>query len=334
LADLPVEALRLDREIVTLLDALGLSRIGELEKVPRAALVTRCGESVAARLDQALGLAPEPLSPLPPEKQPWLRRSFVEPLLRPEDIALATRSVLEDFCRQLASEHLGVRKLALALYRVDNRIEETEIGTAMASHDPRHLWRLLEERLPYLDPGLGIEDLVLTTRETERCGPLQPGFGAIASSSASETADLAALIDRLSQRLGVGALVRPYVQESHIPERAVRFLPAFHHGAMPIAAAYPRKLRPIRLLRRPEPIDGVAPVPDDPPLLFRWRELGRRVRRADGPERIAAEWWREDAEPRDYYRAEDENGRRFWLYRLGLYEPATRPRWFLHGFFG
>jgi len=334
LADLPVAALRLDREIVALLGALGLNRIGELQSLPRAALAARCGESVATRLDQALGLAPEPLSPLPPEKRPWLRRSFVEPLLRPEDIALATRAVLEDFCRQLAAEHVGVRKLVLALYRVDNRIKETEIGTAMASHDPRHLWRLLEERLPYLDPGLGVEDLVLTAREVERCRPLQPGLaGALAGSSASETADLAALIDRLSQRLGVGALVRPYVQESYLPERAVRFLPAFHHGAAR-AVAYPRKQRPIRLLRRPQPIEAMAPVPDDPPLLFRWRQRAHRVRRADGPERIAAEWWREDAEPRDYYRVEDEDGRRFWLYRSGLYEPGTRPRWFLHGFFG
>jgi protein ImuB len=92
----------------------------------------------------------------------------------------------------------------------------------------------------------------------------------------------------------------------------------------------------VRLLRRPEPIEAVAPVPDDPPVMFRWRRLQHRVRRADGPERIAGEWWRgaEDAaELRDYYRVEDEAGRRFWLYRAGLYVPREAPRWFLHGVF-
>jgi protein ImuB len=334
LADLPVAALRLEPPIITLLAELGLRRIGELTALPRAALVARCGESAALRLDQASGLAPEPLSPLPPKKRPWLRRSFAEPLLRTEDIAMATRTVLEEFCRHLAKENLGVRKLALMLYRVDNRIEEAAIGTAMPSRDPRHLWRLLEERLPYLDPGLGIEDLVLMAPETEALAPLQPGFaGGVASSGAGEAADLAALIDRLSQRLGVEAVVRPRLQESHLPERAVRFLPAFHHGAAR-AVLSSGKRRPIRLLRRPEPIEAMALVPDDPPLLFRWRGRAHHVRRADGPERIAAEWWREVAEPRDYYRVEDEDGRRFWLYRSGLYRPEIRPHWFLHGFFG
>jgi len=95
-----------------------------------------------------------------------------------------------------------------------------------------------------------------------------------------------------------------------------------------------RQLRPVRLFPRPEPVEAMAPVPDDPPLWFRWRHIGHRVRRADGPERIAGEWWREESPPRDYYRVEDEEGRRFWLYRCGLYQPQARPQWFLHGIFG
>jgi protein ImuB len=127
------------------------------------------------------------------------------------------------------------------------------------------------------------------------------------------------------------------LRESHIPERAVRFIAPFDGGRM-AASWNATKPRPIRLLPRPEPIEATAPIPDDPPLLFRWRQRAHRVRAADGPERIAAEWWRAtsegEAEPRDYYRVEDEDGRRFWLYRAGLYRPEIAPRWFLHGFFG
>ncbi|HSK39006.1 MAG TPA: DUF6504 family protein, partial [Arenibaculum sp.] len=71
----------------------------------------------------------------------------------------------------------------------------------------------------------------------------------------------------------------------------------------------------------------------DPPLMFRWRDRLHRVHHADGPERIEPEWWREQAEPRDYYRVEDEQGRRYWVYRAGLHRPGHPARWFLHGVF-
>lgn len=335
LADLPVAALRLDSDIATLLMRLGLRRIGDLYAVPRAALAARCGKSVAERLDEALGLAAEPLSPLPVARLRWSRSSFAEPIETPEAVAAAARALLGGLCRRLAEEGIGVRRLTFALYRVDGGIEETAIGMALPSRDERHLWRLLEERLSTLDPGLGIEDMVLTAKVVEKLAAAQLGFGGKARKSGSkeEAVDLAALLDRLANRLGPRSLVCPVPHESHLPERAVRFLPA-PHGDRVEAAWQPGKSRPVRLLSRPEPVDAMAPVPDDPPLLFRWRRLVHRVRRADGPERIEGEWWRGAAEPRDYYRVEDADGRRFWLYRAGLYDPRTAPRWFLHGFFG
>ncbi len=334
LADLPVAALRLDGEIAALLTRLGLRRIGDLYAMPRAALAKRCGESVALRLDEALGLAPEPLSPLQPAKLRWSRRSFAEPIGTAEDIAAATRELIASLCRRLAEEGVGARQLTLALYRVDGRIEEAAIGTAQPSRDTRHLWRLFEERLPALDPGLGVEDMVLTAALAEKLAPAQLGFHDRGKLGASRgAADLAALVDRLVNRLGAQAVARPVLHESHIPERAVRFLPAFDKAAT-AGAWHPEKPRPVRLLPRPEPVEVMALLPDEPPFQFRWRRLAHRVRRADGPERIEGEWWRERAAPRDYYRVEDEEGRRFWLYRAGLYRPDVTPRWFLHGLFG
>lgn len=161
-----------------------------------------------------------------------------------------------------------------------------------------------------------------------------------AAHETTDTVGLAALVDRLGNRLGLANLhaVAPY--ESHLPERAVATLPPLDPRTGPIAwpAGTPR---PVRLLARPEPIEATALVPDDPPMMFHWRRLAHRIRRADGPERIAEEWWRmpdpsriEDPTAiRDYYRVEDDSGRRFWLFRAGLYRSDRPASWFLHGVF-
>ena len=94
--------------------------------------------------------------------------------------------------------------------------------------------------------------------------------------------------------------------------------------------------RPLRLFARPEPIEALAEVPDGPPLRFRWRRMLHDVAAIEGPERIAPPWWGGAGGPtRDYFRAEDAQGRRFWLYREGP-PGRERPhaRWFMHGLFG
>jgi protein ImuB len=329
LALLPIEALRLEPDIIALLLRLGIQRIGELYPIPRAALAARFGDAVALRLDQALGVAAEPLSPLPPAPLRWSRRSFAEPIATAEAIATATQELLQHLCRRLGEEGMGARQLILALYRVDGRIERATIGTAFPSRDPRHLWRLFEERVPEIDPGLGIEDMVLTVARADKLAQEQRDL----SGDATDGTDLAALVDRLATRLGPRALARAVLRESHIPERAVRFVAPLAEPKAP-AIWDPAKPRPVRLLSRPEEITVTALIPDDPPSLFIWRRQTHRVRHADGPERIADEWWRAEAEARDYYRIEDEEGCRFWVYRAGLYQPETPVHWFLHGFFG
>jgi protein ImuB len=426
LAVLPIAALRLDPVAALQLERLGLRRIGDLYALQRASLAARLGDGVAERLDQALGTAAEPLSPLPPAPARWARRRFAEPIGTPEALAAATRALLETLCRALGEEMLGARRLTLSCYSVDGAAAPVTIGTARPSRDPHHLFRLFAERLAEIDPGLGIEDMLLAASAVERLAPAQlsiglsrisahrpsrlegevasapalPGGGwpqrncvpaildslratpllpetfdlghpppqegrgtrrADGEGAAGETnikrqmarallsaegldrdgtdaAALAALVDRLANRLGLQAVGCLAPQESHVPERAQRFAQVF--AAM--KKSYPSgpppqgETRPIRLLPRPEPIEAVAPVPDDPPIFFRWRRLQHRVRRADGPERLCGEWWRgaeEAAMLRDYYRVEDKAGRRFWLYRDGLYRPAAAPRWFLHGIF-
>ena len=93
--------------------------------------------------------------------------------------------------------------------------------------------------------------------------------------------------------------------------------------------------RPPRLFEKPEPVEAIAAVPDGSPLRFKWRRATHEVAAYEGPERIAPEWWRPgtDGVTRDYYRVEDAQGRRFWIFRAGLYGEGGEPGWFLHGLF-
>jgi len=336
LAALPVAALRLPPETVGGLERLGLRRIGALYGLPRAPLARRFGTLVGRRLDQALGRLEEPISPRQPV-EPWrLQLAFAEPIARREDIAAATEQLVAALGQRLAAEMKGARRLVLALYRVDGTCQRAAIGTSRPVRETKHLMRLFAEKLEGLDPGLGLDLLTLTAPVVEPLAPTQAGLLAPAQEEALPA--LAALVDRLVNRLGNGEVRSLVPRASHLPERAQLAAPALAAGEE-VGAAWPAasRPRPLRLFTRPQPVDAIAPVPDDPPLLFRWRAELHRIRRADGPERIAGEWWQSRTpaalEVRDYYRVEDEAGRRFWLYREGLYHPAHRPRWFLHGLF-
>jgi protein ImuB len=354
LAPLPVAALRLEAEAVAGLRRLGLRRIGDLLALPRAALGRRFGAAVMTRLDQALGRAAEPLSPHILPGRPFARLAFAEPIGRGADIAAARTRLVAMLCATLARRQCGARRLVLGLHRVDATMQHLAIGTSRASRAPAHLARLFDEHLETVDPGFGIEVMVLGATSVEPLAATQPDLDA-GMDEAPEPGAAAALIDRLSNRLGAGRVRRIALRESHIPERAVTMPPAIEGstGTLPCpsqsamarpAMARPAVARPLRLLLRPEPIEATAPVPDEPPLRFRWRRVHYRVRRAEGPERIAPEWWcaappppadeaPEDETTRDYYRVEVTGGRRFWVFRRGLYRPGAHPVWFLHGIF-
>ena len=359
LALLPVEALRLDPITAQGLRRVGLKWVGDLYAMPRDALVRRFGETVARLLDQTLDEMPEPLSPLGEVPSRRVRLSFAEPITEPADLMLATERLTADLVPRLAREGMGARRLDLAFHRVDGRVERIRLGTARPSRDPRHLAALFKERLDTIDPGLGIEDMILAAYAVEPLPAEQIGLPGQAARN--ETSGIAPLLDRLGNRLGLDAVSRLEPRESHIPERAsvrVAIGEALASSVAPAKAEAQGQLapgpgsldprlrgddgirppRPIRLFDPPEPVEAFWLLPDDPPFRFMWRRRRHRVMRADGPERIAEEWWRPGASGevdaiRDYYRVEDEEGRRFWLFRAGLHGGDREPRWFVHGVF-
>jgi protein ImuB len=333
LGPLPTAALRLPMPLVETLHRLGLRRVADLLPLPRAPLVARFGAALVRRLDQVLGRAEDPMTPRRPASAWRSRMAFAEPIARREDIEATLRRLLDELCPRLAKARRGARTLELLLCRVDSTAQAITIDTARASHDATHLARLFAEKLDGVDPGFGIETAILEAVTTDRLDPHQTAFEGERSS-----ADVASLIDRLRNRLGKRSVFRVTAVDSHIPERAVTVAPVIGAPTLGPAGerAWPDDLaRPIRLLPCPEPIDAEACRATGTLLDFEWRGVRHRIARTEGPERIAPEWWRAaaNARTRDYYRVEDDAGRRFWVYRTLPRDESETSRWYLHGLF-
>lgn len=333
LRPLPVAALRLTPDLVSQLRVLGLARIADLLDQPRAPLTLRFGPELGRRLDQALGSIAEPVDPIRPPDLVEAARVFAEPIGAPETIARYTAKLVTALCQALELRGLGARRLDLVCHRVDNRREAIRIGTARPSRDIKRLTRLLTDKIETIDPGFGIERMVLTAVLAEPLHETQT----VSSLIEEPEADISHLIDVLANRVGEAAIYRFAPVESDVPERSVkRIAPLAPDTGATWENDWPR---PPRLMERPEPVEAMALLPDHPPRWFRWRGIRRRVVRADGPERIRGEWWKRDAERetvRDYFRVEDDKGERFWIYRAGDGErpESGSQNWFLHGIFG
>lgn len=389
LAALPVAALRLSPAAVTLLRRFGLVRIGQLYGIDRKALGRRfksreAADAVLLRLDQALGQRREPIAPLCPPPAHAVRLNCPEPIGSSEAIAMGLSRLAGQLCDDLAGLGQGARGVALRAFRSDGGVEQVAIRLARPTRDPAHMLRLFAERIDQIDPGFGIDCLVL---EARRVGPMETSAIALSGDLAARDTDpvaIAALADRITARLGEGVVQVAHPRDSHVPERAEKW--SAFDAEIPDAAgaAALRGPRPIRMLARPERVEVLAEVPDGPPQRFVWRRVTRRVVRADGPERISPEWWRYTAPPapaaspdgaqrkwlspkldpradaalierirselesapvgevvtqlpraRDYYRVEDTEGRRYWVFRKGLYGDGRGgpPEWYVHGMF-
>jgi len=337
LAGLPVAALRLDDDVLLLLRRLGLKRLGDLADIGREALVRRFrnrrspSANPLVRLDQLLGRVPEPLLPVVGVKQPAVQRRLAEPIRHRPLLDRVVADLVADMARLLEGLGQGARRLELGLWKVDGEVLVRRLEMAAAARDPAHVCRLFAARLDDLDAGFGIELVRLCTPWTE---PLVMGQAGLDAAAERHGTSLAACIDRLTVRLGADAVRCPLPRASHLPERAQRWAPALE--PLPgVQEDFAFHERPLKLLDRPEPIAVIYEAPDGLPRLFRWRGAVHEIARAEGPERIAPEWWRErgTVRLRDYYRIEDSTGRRYWIYRHGLAGDGRggAPEWFLQG---
>ncbi len=339
LADLPLAALADDAAVLIALRRAGLACVADVQRLPRAALAARFGAGLLAALDRLTESAAEPLVPLLPQAPVQAEVRFAAPIATVDAVLARLDALLLKVMTRLAERGEGGRQFALALYRADGHVARLAVDTALPSRDARAVRRLFAERLAALndplDPGFGYDLLRLVVPLRDRLDAAQLGLN---GGQLADT-EVTALVDRLTARLGQPRIRRLARADRHLPEQAAFDLP---FNAPPLPLAPPRPLdavpdRPIHLFDPPQPIEVIAEVPDGPPRRFRWRRQLHDVAAHEGPERIAAEWWRRRDNAgltRDYYRVENAAGQRFWLFRHGLYGvESAGPRWFLHGLF-
>jgi protein ImuB len=337
-APLPVAALRLAEDTIAALTKMGLKYVGDLIETPRAPLTRRFGANVLLRLDQILGTDEEPISPRLPIASLSAERRLIEPVGAEEDILELTGQIAAALKPSLEARGAGGRIFELVLFRVDGRVFRISAGTARPLREPKRIAALFAERLQAVhddfDAGYGFEILRLNVLRHEAFDTTQGDF----EGHQQKDASLAVFVDRVSARLGADCLQTFQLRESHVPERAVLSVPAIDVlSSATIDQRTPppsRSERPVRLLEHPEPMDAFAiEVPDGAPANFHWRRMRHRVIRSEGPERLAMEWWIDgsDAAARDYFRVEDDQGHRFWIYREGLYGRDEQQNWYMHG---
>jgi protein ImuB len=327
LLTLPPEALRLEPEICHRLHQLGLHQIRQFINISRASLRKRFGASIILQLDLARGTQLEILNPIRPAQQFEERLPCMEPIVTATGIRIALQQLVTAMCLRLLQEQKGLRKAILKCHRVDNKIVQIEIGTNRPTHDVLHILKLFENSIASIEPALGIELFILEAPVVEQHLPQQEKMWE--SEGGLDDKRLAELLDRIVGKTG-NTIHRYLPEDSYWPERSIKEASTL---AEPVTTAWRiDKLRPLHLLPQPERIDVSAPIPDYPPMLFRWKDKVHKIMKSDGPERIEQEWWIRQGQHRDYYRVEDEDGCRYWIFRSGHYSDKVF-QWFLHGFF-
>lgn len=329
LLSLSPAVLRLETDTVEKLHKLGLRQIGQFIAMPQATLRRRFGTQFIKRLNQALGQEEEiiqPVQPVTPYSE-WL--PCLEPIATATGIEIALKRLLETLCNRLQQENKGLRNAVFKSYRVDGKIVQVQIGTNRASNSAGHLFKLFENKLQQIEPDLGIELFVLEASGVEDHYPAQ--VKCWESAGVLNDLRIAELLDRLAGKVGANTIHRYLPDEHYWPERSIK--PTASLQDQSASGWVLKRPRPLHLLPRPEPIEVTAPIPDYPPMLFRYKGKLHSIKKADGPERIEQEWWLQKGQHRDYYYVEDEQGYRYWLFRLGHYDVEKTYRWFIHGFF-
>jgi protein ImuB len=346
---LPVAALGAGEAITIGLRRAGLKTIGDVAARARHEITARFGAGFTALLEHALGQGDAPISPRKPLPDYIVEKRFPEPVATDTVIAMNLSALAGMLVTAMDKQGKGARRLEASFFRTDGAVRTIPVDTGRPVTRPEVIDRLFRERLDALndplDPGFGFDLIRLSASRTEIVVQQQRDLDA----NVHDNDELTALIDRIAARIGGRRVVVHLPQDTHIPERAVLAAPAQHHLAAATQAAWPARieseppLRPLRLFDKPEPIKvPFATVPDGPPHHFTWRRVTHAVVRVEGPERIAMEWWKQNGEAltRDYFRIEDSEGLRFWIYRDGLYEGELKdtgepvpPKWFVHGLF-
>lgn len=329
LMSLPPVALRIQSNSAERLQKLGLYQIKNFMHMQRSALRRRFGEHLLLRLDQAIAIKDEIIKAVIPVEPYSERLPCLEPIQTATGIEIALQKLLEVLCTRLQKESKGLRTATFKCYRVDDNVQQIQVRTSHPSNSTKHLFKLFETKIATIEPALGIELFIIEALKTEDVQASQQTFWTMNSSL--ECREVAELIDNLENNFGNNIIHRYMPAERHLPEHSIKLATSLKEK--PTTEWRTDKLRPPHLFNNPEFIEVTAPIPDYPPMNFRYKGKLHKVVNADACERIGNEWWLNKGLHRDYYIVQTEEGKCYWLFRLGHYSDNKNPQWFVHGFF-
>jgi protein ImuB len=337
LAPLPIEALRLDDDTTSVLHALGVRQIHQLLQLPRDGLATRFGDHLLLRLDQAMGDLAEPIIIYHSPPSLTIEHALEHPIGQLDALGTLVRQLLDRLAQRLRVQQRGVLQLECQLATAQS-LDKTQsgsqplaiqIGLFHPTASAEHLFELLQMQLENYRLPAPVQFVSLHANAT---APLEQQQSALLNDlPLIVPAQVTHLINRLSSRLGNHAVVTAQLQAEVQPESAFTYRPltASRLPKGPPTRRKPPGVRPLRLQPKLVALCVVSVIPDGPPISFDYCGATHRIACYWGPERIETGWWKGAIVRRDYFRVEDQHGRRFWIFR-----DLTNGDWFLHGVFG
>lgn len=341
---LPIAALAQAETVTIALGRAGFRTLGDLSERSPPLLAARFGMELTDRLRRILGREDARITSMRAVPVIVAEKHFADPLGLMDSLMAVLEQLMAEVAAALERRAEGGRIFEASFFRADGQIRRLLIETARPTRDVGSLMRLMRLKTGALadplDPGFGFDAMRLGVIRSEALGGYQTGLEDEHRVPVEDQRMVAGLVERLVVRFGRENVRHFVARDTHDPLISGGTKPAlskYPFTAWPEAEPGQPPTRPLTLFPQPQAVEVPAEAPDGSPLHFRWRRVLHAVTLAEGPERIAPEWWRGEnatAVARDYYRVENANGHRFWLFREGLSaDSGTPPRWFLHGLF-
>jgi protein ImuB len=302
------------------LEGIACARLGKLRRLPRPALLRRCGMPLLAMLDHAYGAHAEMFEWIVTPPQFHARLELFDRVEHSPALLAGAQHLLLQMTGWLCARQLAVGRIALTLEYERGRSARAplvlEVVLAQAVWRDEHLVRLLRERLALLRLDAPVIAMTLRACDVEA---LAPPSASLFPEPGGTATDRARLLELLAARLGEENILQPAPRADYRPESANVWLPLGCKTRQPAPAATAE--RPAWLLATPQPLR----MRQDRPY------YRTPLRIVSAPERIEAGWWN-DGCARDYFIAQGEDHALYWIYRERGGEQTAR--WYLHGLFG
>jgi len=334
---LPVSALRLSVKVVKKLHKLGIKKIIDLQKISRIFLSHYFGTEPLLRLDQALGVIDEVITPY--KTLPKFRSgiNFLNSITEIRFLRTALSKILNDVCRQLKHLHQGAYRFELLLCYDNSKSQSLFIEINSLSCCPDYLYKLFDRKMYSFRFRFGVEFMAVIASDIHMMEPFQKGFEFIGICHKRDKLNL--FVNNLSNRLGKNNVLYLRNRACHTPEYASEITPA--SVPLGIKENAIKRPRPILLLQFPAIIQVIVTMRDGSPATFYWQQNTYQIMEVEGPERIKLKWWCENDNYlgdnsvyiRDYYIIEDSEGVCFWVFRSRSHNLTQDFEWYLHGFF-